>query len=345
MTETTPQGQSTEVKTEPGNVAVTEANEPTTSQQLFKHMAGRNVPGLKEMFPGAYEKKSDPVKTPEKKDAAAKTDEPKPEAKKEEKKYLDSEALKSSILKLKVDGVEEEASFEDVIRRVQTDSHLTKKGQRLSDEEKKIKDRERVLEERERLVIEMLAQPKTKPEANDDAESIVKDDPYVKRLEADFKKMQETLNALSVQAQPMLLKAAIERAANRAKETMGLDDFPAYQEKIREHLLSLPSEQARANDNEDGWLSIYKDIKIRELIKKSTEQAARPESKPADRVVPAPVPIESGKSVVSENDDIASKLRNLKARAERLTQENSRDKDRAWADYLDFLEKTREPAQ
>lgn len=330
--QTNPQGQSEVKNEEVKGVAVAEPPKPTTSQKLFAHLAGRDIPAVKELFPSTPkpEEKAEPK-------TEAKKEEPEPEVK-PEKKTLVLDEYKDHLLKLKVDGVEEEATLSDVIRRVQLDQHITKKSQRLSEEEKRLKERETVLAERERIAIELLAGAKGDKKPDPAEESVVKDDPLVKKLETELTETRGYLKSLQEQMRPFLLEQSIDRAAARVKDTLGTGDFKEYRGKILNFLTSLPPEQAAPLDTEDGWIGIYKDLKLRELMEKST---ARPvEDKTMERPAPAVVPVESGKSAPSGDvDDVATKKRNLLERAKRLTAENSREKDAAWHEYLEYSKK------
>jgi hypothetical protein len=299
----------------------------TTSQGLFGDLMGRNIPGTAAL--------AEPVEPPKPAETPVK-EEPKPEAK-PGPRYLSSEEFSDALVKLKVDGVEEDAKFQDVIRRVQLDKHLTLKGQKLSEEERRVKEKEAALAERERVLTELIAS-QSKPKTEDgEAESLVKDDPYVKRIEAELKRTQDVLTELTTQTAPMVLRASLDRVANHVKTTLGQDDFMSYQDKIKDYLVALPPEQARAMDNEAGWLSVYKDLKLQELFAKASEPK-KPEPTPqAERPAPKTVPVESGKNSSSGvNDDEASKYRALVDRAKRLTNENSTERHRAWEEVLAF---------
>lgn len=334
QTETIPKGKSEET---PNQAAAVKENvapkDKSTSQRLFSDMADKpEIAGIKNLFP----KDQETVKKPEQ----PVKEEPKPEAKKEEKKYLKLEDFKDTLLKLKVDGVEEEASLEDVVRRVQFDTHLTKKSQRLSEEEKRVKARVQELEERERLLTELLAQSKPNEKGEEPSESIVADDPEIKRLKEEQRKLQETVNALHAQAKPMMLQAALERTANQVKEELGLDDFPKYHDKIRDYLKALPEGVGLSKDNEAGWVEAYKDIKLREFMEGAKNRQTKPE---IERPAPKLVPVESGASVNTSNlDDEATKGRELLARAKELTQKGDRHSNQAWEDYFSYNKRLRE---
>lgn len=331
---TTPQGTS-EVNEGQG-VAVVEQKE-TESQRMFKHLKGVNIPSVQALYSEQTKPATKPVE-PVKEEAPkpeAKA-EVKQEAKSESKKYLNIEDFKDSLVKLKVDGVEEEATFADIVRRVQMDQHITKKGQRVSEEEKQLRERERQLSEREKVAIEMLASLKTENTPDPVEDSIVKDDPKVMRLESELRETRNFLKSLQEEMNPFLLEQRIARASNRVKESLGMEDFKDYREKIRERLASLPPESARQLDNEEGWISTYKDIKLRELQEKIS--AKKEESRPMERPVPQIVPVESGKSASRNDivDDFQAKKKSLFEKARRLTAENSRDKDQAWIEFMQF---------
>lgn len=322
---TTPQ---TGMLNETPKVPDTKQSEKTVSHSLFSDLVGRKIPGME-----AFETPVEPPKT------EAQKEEPKPEVK-QGPKYISPEEFADHLLKLKVDGVEEEATFADVIRRIQTDKHLTNKGQRLSEMEKSLREEKSVLAEREKLIAEIIANQSKPPKEEDALDSIIKDDPYVKRLEAEMQAMRQSLEDLNQQTAPTRLNAAIERVDKYAKDALGLTDFKDYQEKIREHLLSLPIEQARSLDNEAGWLGVFKDLKIRELVAKANEpkpEIKKPEPKSDDRPAPAIIPIESGSGVSKGfSDDETSKYRSLLETAKKLELEGSPLRHKAWEAVLGF---------
>lgn len=302
----------------------------TTSQSLFPDMAARGVPGSEILETKGKQSQPKPAETVK--------EEPKPEAKADQKKYLNIEDLKDALLKLKVDGVEEEARFDDVVRRVQLDKHLTTKGQKLSEEEKRIKAKEASLAEREKVLTEMMAnlgKSETKP-TGDTADSFLKDDPYVKQLEGELKRFKGDFEALKEQTRPFVLNAAIDRVDEYVKRELKLDDFRQYQSKIKDALLNLPAESQSAMDNERGWLEIYKDLKLKESL--SQLQAAKNAPKPPeDRPAPKIPPIESGKNVSGPiMDDEAETAKTLMDRAKQMTKDNHRDAPKAWEDYFAY---------
>ena len=302
----------------------------TVSQKLFSDLAGRNIPGI-ELALGETQKPPAPVAEPEV------NLEPKPEVK-PGPKYLSQEDFADALVKLKVDGVEEDAKFQDIIRRVQLDKHLTSKGQKLSEEEKRVREKEAALTEREKILAELFAnqnQQKAEPEA----ESFVKDDPYVKRLEADLQATKRLMQEINEQTAPMRLNASLERVDKFAKESLGLNDFMEYRGKIQEKLVSLPPEVARGLDNESGWITLFKDIKLKELIDQvlASKKAPEPATKPVERTSPTIVPIESGRgSSKGFSDDESSKYRSLIEKAKRLTSENNPARHQAWEDVLSY---------
>lgn len=302
----------------------------TVSQGLFSDLAGRNLSGMDLISEPELPKPADPP-------APVAKEEPKPEVK-QGPKYLSPEDFADALVKLKVDGVEEDAKFQDIVRRVQLDKHLTLKGQKLSEEERKVREKETALSEREKVLMELMASHGEQPSNAVDNDSIVKDDPYVKRIEDQLKQTQDMLRQLTANTAPMVLQSSLSRVDTHVKETLGQSDFLGYQGKIRDYLIGLPPEQARSLDNEAGWLSVYKDLKLRELMAKPNEAPKPvPPAAQAERPAPKLVPVESGKSASSGiNDDDSSKYRGLVDRAKRLTQQNSPERHKAWEEVLKF---------
>lgn len=303
----------------------------TVSQTLFSDMVGRNIPGVS-MVPV-----TDKIDNVDMKNGEV-NDEPKLEVK-QQAKYLSPEDFADALVKLKVDGVEEEAKFGDIIRRVQIDKHLTSKGQKLSEDEKRVRERESSLAEREKILAELMANQNNPDPSDSISESSVKDDPYVKRLEEALNKTQRQLQEIDIQTAPMRLNASLERVDQFAKESLGFTDFLSYRGKIQEKLKSLPQEVARGLDNESGWLSVFKDIKLKELSDQVAghNKSTPSETKPVERISPTILPIESGRGASKGfSDDESSKYRSLLERAKKLTAENNPLRHQAWEDVLAF---------
>lgn len=304
----------------------------SVSQRLFSDLNGRNIPGVSSI-PDMVDT---PLPIPEdaKKPEIKATPEVKPGP-----KYLSLEDFADSVVKLKVDGVEEDAKFQDIIRRVQLDKHLTSKGQKLSEEEKRIQAKEASLIEKEKILTELLANQNQTKNDDSETESLIKDDPYVKRLEADLLETKKRMQEIDIQTAPMRLNASLERVDKFAKDSLGLTDFMDYRVKIQDELRSLPPEVARGLDNESGWLTVFKDIKLKELMAQVAEhkKSVPSETKSIERVSPSIVPIESSRgSSKGFSDDDSSKYRSLFEKAKRLTAENNPERHKAWEEVLAF---------
>lgn len=277
MTTPAPAAASPEVKAPATPAAAAAPAEPKktgTTNKLFPDMVGTEKPGAPQKPEDLKETSAPATPAPE----AAKPAAPAPEPAKAE--VLDLDALKGKKIKMVVDGKEELVSAEDALRRLQLDSHLTQKAQRLDAKEQEIVEKEKALKK---------PQEPAKP-ADPEEESILSDDPLVKkllrRLDAQEKEL-ESHRAVIVKQQ---YTEGVERLANHVKATLGADDFKTYLPKIEDWFRSLPPEQRQAADNDQAFLSKYQELKLKDLI--SGSHAAVAPVKPAAPVErPASVPM------------------------------------------------------
>lgn len=270
MTTPAPAAASTEVKPQATPAAAAEPKVGTTSK-LFKDLEGSGVPGA-------------PQKPEASKDvpaAAAPTEPAKaaPAPVTTQAEVLDFSALAGKKIKMVVDGKEELVSAEDALRRLQLDSHLTQKASALSEKERDIVEREK-----------NLRRPPVEKPAAPEEESILSDDPMVKKLLARQDALEKELEGHRVVVAKQRYVEGIDRLANHVKTTLGADDFRTYLPKIEDWYKSLPADQQRLADNDQAFLGKYQELKIKDLV--SGSHAAVAPVKTLERPSASPMKIE-----------------------------------------------------
>lgn len=210
--------------------------------------------------------------------------------------YLDFETSKGKKVKVKVDGVESEVSFEELHRSYQTDRSLTQRAQRLAEE------RRRFEEERKGPP----AQPAAKP--NDPKAPANPDDPVYQELIAPhIRPLVDENKALKDQiAEMQKVLAPIQRDQHLDADEAHFNEmgFPGFKEaaksgKIRGLAFELtkrePGEEesayfqrvAQTWDTRDGVHKLFLTLKAREA---AAAKPAAPPAPPAPPKEPAPAP-------------------------------------------------------
>lgn len=199
---------------------------------------------------------------PQEKPAAAPAPVAKPEVKADE--VIDLEALKGKKVKIIVGGKEEVVPAEDAFRRLQLDSHLTKKAQTLD-------QREHELNEREKANRTQPAAPK--PPAPED-DSILADDPLVKKLVGRLDVLESENKVLRQVTLKTVFEENMAQIGRKLKDQFGFDDFPEYRPRLEQAFRDLsPADQARA-DNEHWWTGKYQELKLKDMSAVATKPPA-----------------------------------------------------------------------
>lgn len=232
---------------------------------------------------------------------------PEPEVK-TEPEYLSVEDFGDRMVKIKVDGVEQTIPFKDAIRRIQTDKHLTEKGQKLSEERRALEDlKKSILSENKPVVMS------NEPEPDDEIyKEYVK--PHMNKYENEIKSLKQTVKDMESTLQPIQYQNNLKQIASLLKDE-GHDDFLDYVPKIESHIFSLPVEKQAEFDNTYGFTTIYKNLKIKEL-REAASKASNTPIKADDRIKPKLVSIEGGSNVPSGADDYSSKYQTALKRAQ-----------------------------
>lgn len=267
--------------------------QPGTTQRLFPDWAqlpsGQAVPPTS--LPKDAVVKKDTPPTEPKKEAGAPTVPPTPAPATEDP--IDPEALKGKKIKLKIDGKEEIRAAEDILKGVQLESSLTQRAQILDQKEHALNEREKAVRLQVEQLIPHLPKPgePPKPAEPDPAkDSIVSDDPLVKKLLQDNQELRTRLDDMEKVTGKLRYEESMSGLAAHVKTTTGFDDFSSYRPKMEQAFRALTPEQKRyADSNPEWWISqflIFKNQDLQAQLNAPAAPAATPPSRPPAEPMP-----------------------------------------------------------
>ena len=195
--------------------------------------------------------------------------------------YLKPEELTGKMVRLKVDGVEQDVPAESLIKTSQLERHLNARLMEVAQEARRLED------ERRRLQAPPQA-PEKKPEPP------VKRTPELEAMEQRYQILQEQMATLQASLMPQVEEAGKKRVAQMVKERIGADDFDAYYDRIKAAALNeLAKPEVQANPQASRWFNSpdfayqqYQEMKLKDLV-----------TKPA---APAPAPSPAAPALVTE---------------------------------------------
>jgi hypothetical protein len=215
---------------------------------------------------------------------------------------LDPDQFGSKKVKVKVDGVEMEVTFKELLKGFQLERHLTQKGQALG-------EKERTLREWEQTLMDKVTTPMQASPADDPLLEVV--DPYVKPLKQEIEDLKKVVKELKGTTQPIEYQQNLKRVDSHLRKS-GYDDFMSYVPEIEQAILAMPIEEQVEYDNPQAFMNLYKDFKIRDL-KTAPKQRANPDERPKPKV--SRIDVESGSGSDAVSDDIGVKDKALFDRA------------------------------
>lgn len=193
---------------------------------------------------------------------------------------------------VKVEGEEQKKTREEVLKGYQTDQYLTKKGQQIAEEK-------RVLEELKKEILEKNAvtQQPSEPEEEDEfyTEYIA---PHVTGLKSEIESLKATVSELTEVTRPTVYQTVVSQLDSELKGD-GLTDFKEKLPLVEAALQALPENQFVAMNNKEGLKSIYKDLKLKELLGQG-KTVEKVDERPAPNVESI---VEGGNSTSSGTDD------------------------------------------
>lgn len=228
-----------------------------TSADLFPDLMEDQSRALVEPNPKTEEPepKSEPESEPEVEQEIEAKEEP------VEPEYFDLDSFKDKKVKVKIDGVEGEATLQDLIKGYQTDRHLTQKGQKIAEERRKL----------EEFKAEMLKEREKK------TESEINDDPYLSKIISmiDKKLDERTTPLLNWQLESQYEKNL--RLLDNDMKSQGFNDFMKYWPEIEPEIQTLPP-QSQA--------MVAKSLYFEKKFKEKPESKISPDARPKPKVTP-----------------------------------------------------------
>jgi hypothetical protein len=218
----------------------------------------------------------------------------------EQLQTIDLDSFGDSIVKTKVSGVESDVKMKDLVRAYQTDSYLTQKGQRLAEQEKALNEKAAALNP--------LPAQESKPAAEELSEEskwvrseiqpeLDKRDEQIANLQRQLEGIQESTRDVAYESMLVRADKSIKGKKVREDGTAVFDDFKDYVPKIESFISSLPAEDQKTMLNDMGYISIYNEMKMSDLVTGSTapKKAVKPsaEVRPKPKLKKIPV-VESG---------------------------------------------------
>lgn len=212
--------------------------------------------------------------------------------------YLKPEELAGKMVKLKVDGIEQDVPASDLIKLTQLERHSNAQLMKIA--------QERVQLERERA--ELLARPVPKDSKETPKPSETpKKSPEVEALEVRLAQMEASMAQERALLLPQIQEAGIKRVEQMAKERLGTDDYRSYHEKVRDAAMAEMAKPEVANnpqaraffDSDAYYFQKYQEMKLRDLMSKpSVPVPANPTAPVLQTQEGAPVVVSnSGKPV------------------------------------------------
>lgn len=180
--------------------------------------------------------------------------------------YLKPEELAGKMVKLKVDGIEQDVQASELIKLTQLERHSNAQLMKIAQERAQL--------ERERQ--EFLARPpEQKPTKQEPPAKIT---PEMERIAA----LESQIAQLNASTLPVRQEAGIKQVEQWAKERLGTDDFRSYFDKVRE-IAVTNGLQAKARGDVQGenffdspqfYFQQYQEMKLKDLVSKSTSPVA-----------------------------------------------------------------------
>jgi len=260
------------------------AVEPGTTEQLFNDLM---PPAAEETPPseGASTEEAPPVEPTETPAATKEEEAPPGSGTPALPEYLSLEEFGDVKVRTKVDGVEVEKTFKEVVKGYQTDSHLTQKGQKLAQSIKEFEE-----------IKAKAAQMPAAPLAEDDY--YMGEDETVKKAIAPLEAELAKLQAQIAQASPAIGEVQYQhdlKIIDAELKELGFTDFMEYLPRIEEYVFSLPVREQAEVSTFEFYRDRYKTLKLKDALNPSASAASKETASSVDnRPVPPVAPIESG---------------------------------------------------
>lgn len=261
--------------------------------------------------------------------------------------YLNTEDFGGQKFKTKIDGVDGEVTVEDLIKSYQTNETIAQRGQELGTQRQALAGERKEFEELKAKVESMVAGGggiQTSPsETNipqlptdyDMLDEATKNILLTERAQRsqEMAQLNSTIQQLSAGLQPAMIQTEYGVIDKLLKaENSGFDDFMDKVGLVENEILKLPVEQQAEYGSRLGYMNIYKDLKMTEIL------AANADTPTTPALVPR---TEGGTGVPTNADGELSKKSKLFDNAREASRmKDIRDTDTVdplakWAQFLD----------
>jgi hypothetical protein len=182
--------------------------------------------------------------------------------------YLKPEELAGKMVKLKVDGIEQDVQASELIKLTQLERHSNAQLMKIAQERAQL--------ERERQ--ELLSRPPVPEPKPTKPEPTVKKSEEVQALEARLAQMEQSMVQERALLLPQIQEAGIKRVEQMAKDKTGFDDYRAYHDKVREAAVAEAAKAQAAGDmnavrffdSDNFYYQKYQELKLRDLASKTS---------------------------------------------------------------------------
>ena len=260
--------------------------------------------------------------------------------------YLKIEDFSGQKFKTKIDGVDGEVTIEDLIKGHQTNETIAQRGQELGTQRQALAGERKEFEELKAKVESMVAgggnvQPTTEsqiptlPADYDMLDETTKNILLNERAQRsqEMAQLNNTIQQLSVGLQPAMIQTEYGVIDKLLKaENTGFDDFMDKVGLVENEILKLPVEQQAEYGSRLGYMNIYKDLKMTEILAANADTST----------TPALVPRTEGGTGVPTNADgeLSKKSKLFDNAREASRMKDIRDTDTVdplskWAQFLD----------
>ena len=182
--------------------------------------------------------------------------------------YLKPEELAGKMVKLKVDGIEQDVQASELIKLTQLERHSNAQLMKIAQERAQL----------EREHQEFLTRPQTPDPRPTKQEPPTKKTPELEAMEAKLAAMEQAFAQQQAMMLPQIQEAGLKRVEQLAKEKTGFDDYRAYHDKVKEAAVAEAAKAQAAGDvnavrffdSDNFYYQKYQELKLRDLASKTS---------------------------------------------------------------------------
>ena len=181
--------------------------------------------------------------------------------------YITEKDLEGKMVKLKVDGIEQDVPASELIKLKQLERHSNAQLMKIAQERAQL----------EREHQEFLTRPQTPDPRPTKQEPPTKKTPELEAMEAKLAAMEQAFAQQQAMMLPQIQEAGLKRVEQLAKEKTGFDDYRAYHDKVKE-IANAEARKAelagdpnfRRFDTDGFYYQTYQELKLRDLASKTS---------------------------------------------------------------------------